>query len=372
MPSTFQLWMQGAAVPEAFYDRIAWLEIEESSDLPGSLQMRLPVSASADGDLNPLNDPGLQPMANLAVVATPGDGAPECLFDGYVLAHKIHVEAGISNAHLEVYSQDSSWLMNLEDKTREWANVTDGAAANTIFGEYGMAPGPDNLGDDSPAHAEDGHTLMQRGTDLQFLQMLARRSGKLCRVVSGAAPRLLTGVFAKPSVDGAPVVTLSPNSPSAANVGALDIEWDVMRPASIVARQALFTDSAPEGATGDATASGLAPMDERDLATFAGQPMKSMLTATVDDGGALRQRAEAVLREAGWFVRVTGDADVASLHHVLRVGQVVQIDTLGSVHSGKYWVSSVRHRITAEAHRMSFVLVRNAVGPAAVAPGGLF
>ena len=60
--------------------------------------------------------------------------------------------------------------------------MTDGAAANTIFGEYGMAPGPDNLSDDSPAHAEDGHTLMQRGTDLQFLQMLARRSGKLCRV----------------------------------------------------------------------------------------------------------------------------------------------------------------------------------------------
>ena len=99
--------------------------------------------------------------------------------------------------------------------------------------------------------------------------------------------------------------------------------------------------------------------------------MKSMLTATVDDGGALRQRAEAVLRESGWFVRVTGDVDVASLHHVLRVGQIVQVDTLGSVHSGKYWVWSVRHRITAEAHRMSFVLVRNAVGPAAAAPGGL-
>jgi hypothetical protein len=43
---------------------------------------------------------------------------------------------------------------------------------------------------------------------------------------------------------------------------------------------------------------------------------------------------------------------------------IVQVDGAGQLHSGKYFVWSVRHSITAAAHRVRFVLVRNAVGKA--------
>jgi hypothetical protein len=58
----------------------------------------------------------------------------------------------------------------------------------------------------------------------------------------------------------------------------------------------------------------------------------------------------------------------------MRAGTVVRLDAAGSVHSGAYFVWSVRHKITAEKHTMDFVLVRNAVGAAAsggLLPGGL-
>ena len=42
----------------------------------------------------------------------------------------------------------------------------------------------------------------------------------------------------------------------------------------------------------------------------------------------------------------------------------------GSLFSGNYLVWSVRHRITAERHEMSFVLVRNALGSAAIGANG--
>ncbi|MEK6676309.1 MAG: hypothetical protein AABZ47_11730 [Planctomycetota bacterium] len=363
MSSSYQIFLQGAAASADFYDRLNYLEVEENADLPGALQLRVPVYRGEDGEPLPIDDAAFAPLSNVSIVATVEDMPPECIFDGYVLSHKIHMETGLTGSYLEVYAQDASWLMNLEEKTREWANVTDGIAANTIFGEYGIAPSPDNLVDDSPAHTEDGHTLMQRGSDIEFLRMLGRRSGKLCRVVS-EAPGARMGFFAKPSVETEPVVTLRPNDIAAPNIRSLDIEWDIMRPTSVRARQALFTDSTPEGASGDTDASGLASMDERDLATFSGTPMTAMLTVPVDDAGELRQRADAVLREAGWFVRCSGEADVSLLQTVLRVGRVVKIETLGSVHSGNYFVWSVRHRIEAQSHKMQFVLVRNAVGPA--------
>jgi hypothetical protein len=42
---------------------------------------------------------------------------------------------------------------------------------------------------------------------------------------------------------------------------------------------------------------------------------------------------------------------------------VVRVDGAGSLHSGKYYVWSVRHTITGDAHGMRFTLLRNAIGP---------
>ena len=101
--------------------------------------------------------------------------------------------------------------MNVTETVREWVDVTDGAVANTIFGEYGFTPDPGNLDDDSPAHTSDSASLMQRATDAQFLRDLARRSGKLFRVFCTDTPGQRTGSFGKPSLDGDPVTILTLN-----------------------------------------------------------------------------------------------------------------------------------------------------------------
>jgi len=372
MPSTFQLLMDGTAADEALYGALALVEVEENVDLPGAIELSLPVDRSEDGDLTFVSDPRFKPFANLALVAQLEDGQPECLFDGYVLSHKAHLETGITASTLKVWGQDAEWLMNLEEKAREWADLTDADVASSIFGEYDIAPSPANSDDDSPAHNEAGHTLMQRGSDIQFLRRLARRNGKVCRVACAGQPGERTGYFAKPSLDGEPIATLSLNDPEVWSVDALDIDWDVTHPTAVKARQALFTYEAEDGVGSEPTDSGLSLLDARGAADFAGRAMTVLLTAPVDDAGELSMRATAVLRDAGWFVRCEGEADVARANAILRAGTVVQLDGLGSLHSGKYFVWSVRHRIDSEAHKMRFVLVRNAVGPdPAGSAGGL-
>jgi phage protein D len=263
--------------------------------------------------------------------------------------------------------------MNTTEQVKEWADVTDGAVANSIFGTYGFTPDDANTDDDSPAHTSDGHSLMQRATDAQFLRRLARRNGKLFRVYCTDTPGQRTGSFATPSVDGDPVATLTLNDANAATVSAIDISWDVMRPSATLAMQALFTDKDQDGAGGTTADSGLGSMEARGLSDFAGAPVTSLLTTTVDDGQELTERAQSVLREAGWFVRCQGTADVGRVGSILRAGTVVQLDAAGSLHSGKYFVWSVRHKITSEKHTMDFVLMRNAVGtpPDAGPLGGL-
>lgn len=361
MGQSYKLLLDGAEVDDAIYGAIPSLEVEENAELPGAIQFSLPVD-SVEDDLTRVGDAAVQPYANLAVVVSVDDKPDECIFDGYVLSHKLHLEKGTTDSTLQIWGQDASWLMNLEEKAHEWADMTDATVANAVFGQYGITPAPENTDDDSPAHVESGHTLMQRASDIQFLRQLARRSGKLCRVAGGDAAGKRIGYFAKPSLEGEPVATLKLNGEEPTNVTSLDFEWDVARPTEIASRQASFGDPSPDGFLGDAADSGLAPLAERDLATFAGKPMKALLAATVDDAGELALRARGMLRESGFFVRCTGEADMARLKTVLRPGTVVKIEGAGSLHSGKYLVWSVRHTLKAQSHTMSFVLVRNAIG----------
>jgi hypothetical protein len=390
MPGTYQILLNGEPADADLYTAISSLEVEESLDMPGAAQLSLPLARIGDGDLAYVTEGRFAPLANLAVVATPGSAGAggalgaavgavasalggdagkgsgaQCIFDGFVLSHKLHLETGITNSTLAVWGQDASWLMNLEEKVKEWVDVTDADVANAIFGEYGITPADDNSTDDSPSHTESGHSLMQRGSDIQFLRSLARRNGKFCRIVCADTPGARIGYFAKPKLDGDPAATLTLNDPENWTVTGLDLDWDATRPTAVVARQALFTDDDPDGVSAEISDTGLPSLGDRGLADFTGKPMTVLLAAPVDDGGELTLRARSLLRESTWFVRCEGEADVERLGTVLRAGMVVAVVGLGTLHSGRYLVWSVRHTIGQDSHTMKFVLVRNAVGATA-------
>ena len=71
-------------------------------------------------------------------------------------------------------------------------------------------------------------------------------------------------------------------------------------------------------------------------------------------------------------MRCEGEADADRLGVVLRAGMLVALAGIGALHSGTWLVWSVRHKLTQEAHKMHFTLLRNAVGaPPSGGSGGL-
>jgi hypothetical protein len=370
MASFFDILIGGSPVSDLVAKMIE-LEVEENVDMPSAFRLSLSVSLTATSDYDTVSDPRLGPLSNIAVTAKAADNRIHCLFDGYVLAQEVHLDTGTSVSKIKVSGQDATWLMNVTETVREWADVTDGAAANTIFGDYGFTPDPGNLDNDSSAHTSDTASLMQRASDAQFLRDLARRSGKLFRVYCTDTPGERTGAFVTPSVDGDPVNILTLNPADSANIGPLDISWDVMRPSAIAAEQLLFTDSSGSAAGGDTSDSGLSDLDATGLAAFTGTRVKALLTTVTSDASTITQRAQSVLQDSGWFVRCEGTTDASRLGSIMRAGTVAQVNAAGSLHSGNYFVWSVKHHITSDKHEMKFVLVRNAVGAASAAPSGL-
>src|SRR5581483_7318543 len=177
MADTYQLFINNAVADDSLLNVMGPLEIEENADLPGAIQFTVPVDADGKGDLTYVNDANFQPFVNVAVVATPDGQSDQCIFDGFLLNSKLHLQKGTTGSTLQVWGQDASWLMNLEEKVHEWVNVTDADVANSIFSSpgYAITPNSNNSADDSPSHTEDNHTLMQRGSYTQFLRSLERR-----------------------------------------------------------------------------------------------------------------------------------------------------------------------------------------------------
>jgi hypothetical protein len=360
VPTSIALSIDGLPAPEAMLDAIQSLEVEENVDDPDALLLRLPANRNTQGELTYATDGTFTPYCNLTLTVTTA-GVTQCIFDGYVLSWKLHLDRSSTASTIEVLAQDSSWLMNLDDSVREWSQFTDGQVANEIFGTYGFATIKANTDDDSPQHLTSEHTLMQRDTDLQFLRSLAQRTGRVCRVSCADTPGVRTGYFIKPSLDGPPVGTLSLVDAEAWNVDALDLEWDIMRPTEVTASGLPVGTDGSDPYSTDAATSGLPALDATDLRTYAGRASRRILTATADIH-ELPYRASAVLRDAGWFVRCRGEADAERLGVLLRTGTVVALAGAGALHSGNWFVWSVHHRITPSDHRIQFTLARNALG----------
>ena len=100
---------------------------------------------------------------------------------------------------------------------------------------------------------------------------MARRNGKLCRVACADKPGVRTGFFVTPNIGGQPVATISLVDPNAWTADCLEFDWDVMRPTEVDGSQ-LPLDSSSNGVPGNAISSGLAPLDARDLPTYANVP----------------------------------------------------------------------------------------------------
>jgi len=361
---TIQLSVAGTPVPTSFYDAIEALEIEESSDQPDALLLRLPANRTPDGDLQFVGDGTFEPLTNVTLIVTPSTAGAQtqCVFDGYALSWRLHFDRTSTKSTIDVWCQDASWLMNVDDSVVEWSGQTDGEVANAIFATYGFILADGNTDDDSPAHTPDGHTLFQRGTDLQFLRGLARRSGKLCRVACTDTPGQRTAYFTVPAASGQPVATISFVDPANWTVDSLDFDWDVMRPTEVDASQVDLTQSSDSGTDVTTESSNLTALDQRDYPTYLGQSSTLQLTVAADVPD-LGQRSAGVLTESGFFARCTGEAVADRLGTVLRVGDVVTVEGAGNLHSGNWLVWSVRHRFSQDAWTMRFTLVRNAVGP---------
>lgn len=329
------------------------VEVYESVGAPTTYRIKYDLSI-AEGDIPLLVDGRLDPGSELSVLV-PVEDVEYCLVKGPVHGQAVRLEHGGARSSLEVRGSDTTVVMDREAKTVLWTNSTDSDAVSTILSPYGYTP---DIEATSSTHEEKKHALVQRDSDLRFVRRLARRNGYLFWVTSDSKG-VETAHFRSPPLEGEAEAELVINldSPS---IDSIDIEWDVERPTSVVAAQVDLNNK--KEIDGSVSESGLAALGTVALADITGDTRSVQLASPADDSGDLQARGEALLTEAGWFLRATTRTSLETIGKLVRSHTLVEVKGAGSRHSGAYFVTSVRHTLDATAHRMDIELVRNGWG----------
>jgi phage protein D len=334
---------------------IAEVEVEEWVDAADVFRVRL--SVRGDGVWRYLDDNRLALWNRLALRVGYPDNQDD-LIDGYITHVDISLSgSGAHESFLDLTGMDRSAVMDLEDKQRAWPNKRDSDIAQDIFAAYGLRW---EIEDTELVHDEAHATIVQSESDVRFLQRLAARNGFECFVKGGR------GFFRTANLEQPPQKLLQfagPANAGAANLISLHLAVDGTPPTRLAIRRidpfektedqdklAELAERPLGKRTLDALRTGVRPGSR----LLRGQPVISKQE--------LRARLRAGYQAASAFVVASGDIDGRSYGAVLRAKRLVTIKSASATYSGNYYVTRVRHTLTADAYVQSFDARRNAIG----------
>ncbi len=357
----FTLTVDGTPLDEV--SLLARMEVRESDREATVAALRFNLAQRPSGQWSPLDDALFSPASRLRIELEGHGAPPTVIFHGYVTHLRPHFEPIESNGYLEVLAMDAAALLGAEERAHAYPDATDSEAVTEVFERHGV---PVTVAPTAARHAADRGLLVQRATDWEFVQALARRNGYVCYFEPDPSGDEVRAYFRPPALQGAPQADLSIHREDA-NLAWVDLQAKATSPARVtgaaidpIARRIVRADGTPSlDALGDTA------MDvwiEQGLRRHGATGSKEFLRDVAADAGMLEVMASAASDRARFAVEARGEVQSALYRGLLRARRPVTLKGVGSTFAGVYYVRSVRtvlHEGTLSQH---FIAERNALG----------
>jgi phage protein D len=355
MPSErFSIEIDGEEASD-LYQHLIGLEVELDDRLAGMFRIYLSMLPFGSGAWPFIDDERLKIWKPVTIHAGFGDETEE-LTSGYLTHVKPVFDPDPTACALELWGMDASVLMDRQEKLKDWPDKKDSEIASEVFGLYGLTPEVD---DTEVIHDAAVSTVIQRETDMQFLQRLALRNGFQCFVEAGS------GYFLAPRLDEEPQPVLAAHFGEETTLVRFSAEVDALSPTNVAMFQLdrlekEVLDTAAESS--QQTALGAeGPQDLLGTGMESGRVYVGMSATTGSAEMALL--CQGLFHRAEWFVKAQGEVLANRYGHVLKPRRTVTIKGVGETHSGVYYVSRVTHSFTADAYVQRFEAQRNGIMP---------
>jgi len=359
----------------AVMGRVVEVRVEQELSKPTAFAIRFEDDI-ADGDTIVGNRAELQSNQQIGIFVKSGEEY-ECLVHGPVTRVRSAAVVGGQGSWVEVHGFDKRIEMDRKGVQSTWTGRASDAATSVI-GSYGLIP---DCGQTTKLYSDQSNALAQRGTDLAFLEEIARRNNfelwlsyKVTPTPANfvvittanlkkSPPQSAASLIPMPpilSAAGGKTINVQPPKDKPVHVSSFEAEVDYERPNAAHGFAQPESGSATKQTAPDPDppmGSGRKGIKEVDNVT------RDAIGPAVNDPDEQAAALEAEVTEAAWFVEADCSATLAQLGFVAVPHLVVDVAYAGARLSGPYQVVKALHVITATDHLIDFRIRANGLKP---------
>jgi hypothetical protein len=347
--------------PKPLMDALTSVEVNVSATGKSGFQLNFTLANSSPLQLFFLLSMGAPiPLIRVILVATFG-GLPQPIMDGMVKHTEVVPDAMQGSSKLVVTGEDLTAVMDLIDFSGlPFPGMTPDLRVLTILGKYamfGIVPAV------IPVITPDvelpvSRIPTQKGTDLAYIQQLAKEAGYVFYIQPGPLPGMNTAYWGPQIKIGVPQAALNVNMDTWTNVESLNFRYEPQTAVTPV----VFIQDQTSGVVLPLPIPGVNPLDPP-LGAVVPVPQKIEElkdTAKLPPAQAIMQ---GLARASETADVVTGDGTLSVLRYggILQARQLVGVRGAGLAFDGLYYVESTKHQIKLGEYKQSFTLKRNAL-----------
>jgi hypothetical protein len=348
-------------VAKPLIDALVGVEVTVSASGKSGFQLSFTLANSSPLQLFFLLSMGQPiPLTRVILIASFG-GLPQVIMDGVVKHTEVVPDAMQGSSKLVITGEDLSALMDLTDISgNPFPGRSPDARVLGILGKYaayGIVPNvsPVVTPDVDPPAVR---TPSQKGTDLAYIQHLAKQAGYVFFMQPGPTPGVSQAYWGPQIKIGVPQPALNVNMDSWTNVESLSFRYE---PQNAVA-PIIYLQDDTTGAVTKVAVSGANPLNPP-LGAVVPIPQKTEplpYTAKLTPAQALMVGYAKAAQTADI---VSGDGTLSVLRYgnILQARQLVGVRGAGLGFDGLYYVDSTKHQIKLGEYKQSFTLKRNAL-----------
>lgn len=353
--------VEAAPAPKALMDALSSVEVTVSATGKSGFQLSFTLANSSPLQLIFLLSMGApMPLIRVILVASYG-GIPQVIMDGMVKHTEVVPDAMQGSSRLVITGEDLTAVMDLTDNSgTPFPSMTPDVRVRTILGKYGMFGIVPNI---VPVIYPDTEvstvkTRSQQGTDLAYIQQLAKEAGYVFYVQPGPMPGMNQAYWGPQIKIGVPQPALNVNMDSWTNVESLNFTYEPQTAITPV----VYIQDQSSGSTIQISIPSANPLDPP-LGSVVPMPQR---TEDMKDSAKLPPAQALMLglaRASQTADVVTGDGTLSVLRYgnILQARQLVGVRGAGVAFDGLYYVESTQHQIKLGEYKQNFTLKRNAL-----------
>lgn len=353
--------------PRALTESVASVEVTHSDEGRSGFQIVFQVGRDRTNylDFPHLQNEQFKPFSRIILMVSLGV-LPQVIMDGIITHQQLSPSNNSGGSTLTVTGEDVSVMMDREEKNVEHPAQPEAAIAAKIIGQYAqygliaqIIP-PPSL--DAPTPVERIPT--QQGTDLAYLNDLARRYNYVFYVSPGPAPGTNTAYWGPLIRQGVPQPALSYNLGNNSNIESLEFQNDALSATAVTGQvQDRLTNLTLPVVSLASLLPALSgnPPDLSSLLTVGRESFRANGQNVVQAFAQAQAQADASTRDV-----VTAEGELNALRYggILQSRRLVGLRGVGLSYSGNYYVKKVTHTLTHESYKQRFTLAREGTGAA--------